>query len=68
MLANISYKITVFADFSVLKPEPSTVIEFLQEFIDYNLMPAVADNLQLGNMAMPNFVFALEQIINNNDL
>lgn len=61
MLANISYKITVFADFSVLKPEPSTVIEFLQEFTDYNLMPAVADNLQLGNMAMPNFVFALEQ-------
>jgi len=61
MLTNISYKVSAFADFSMLEPAPATVIDLLQDFTDYNLMPAVTDNLQIGSMTMPNFVFALEQ-------
>lgn len=61
MLANISYKVSAFADFSSLSEEPATVIEFLQDFSDYGMMPAVGDNFNLGNMPMPKFAFAMEQ-------
>lgn len=61
MLSNISYKISMFVDFKDLKAEPGNVIEFMTEFSDYGMMPAVADGSENGNMQKPKFAFAIEQ-------
>lgn len=61
MLANISYKVSAFVDFTNLEAEPKTVIDILQEFSDYNMMPAVADAFEFGNMPVPKLAFAMER-------
>ncbi len=61
MLSNISYKVSAFADFTGLEPNPQSVIDILQEFNDYGMMPAVADGFEFGNMPAPKLYFALEQ-------
>lgn len=62
MLSNISYKVSAFADFFDLKEEPQNVIELLQEFSDYNMMPAMADAMDFNNVRQqPKFVFAMEK-------
>lgn len=61
MLANISYKVSAFVDFTNLEAEPKTVIDILQEFNNYSMMPAVADAFEFGNMPVPKLAFAMER-------
>lgn len=62
MLSNISYKVSAFTDFFDLKEEPENVIALLQEFSDYNMMPAMADAMDFNNVRQqPKFVFAMEK-------
>lgn len=61
MLANISYKVSIFVDLTDLKAETGNVIELLQEFNDYEMMPAVADGSELGNVQKPKFTFAIDK-------
>lgn len=49
MVVDRSYKISVFGDFSEIKPTPDNMSYFLSSFKDYSLVPSIFQEINIGS-------------------